>query len=82
MQVKQPIYQYLSFCFTHQQIGVRIILFNNLPQAMMILLVLHGTKDHRFVVVEKNGVVDFYHPRLKAGDHQHLVTVNAFENDI
>ncbi|XP_050713228.1 CD109 antigen-like isoform X2 [Eriocheir sinensis] len=64
-------------CRRGEQIGIRLIVFNNLPQDMMILLVLHGTKNHRFVVVEENGVVDFYRPRTKAGDHQHLVTVGA-----
>ncbi|XP_042213472.1 CD109 antigen-like [Homarus americanus] len=64
-------------CRRGEQVGMRIMVFNNLPQEMMILLVLHGADTHRFVLVEDNGVVDFYRPRTKAGDHQHLVSVNA-----
>ncbi|XP_069938701.1 CD109 antigen [Cherax quadricarinatus] len=64
-------------CRRGEQIGMRIMIFNNLPQEMMILLVLHGADTHRFVLVEEHGVVDFYRPRTKAGDHQHLVSVNA-----
>lgn len=55
---------------------MRVIVFNNLLEAMMILLVLHGTDSHRFIIVEEDGVVDFYRPRTKAGDHQHLITVS------
>ena len=47
-----------------------------LPEVMMIFLVLHGTDSHRFIIVEENGMVDFYNPRTKAGDHQHLITVS------
>ncbi|KAK8389963.1 hypothetical protein O3P69_012881 [Scylla paramamosain] len=64
-------------CRRGEQVGMRIMVFNNLPQEMMILLVLHGADTHRFVVVEDNGVVDFYRPRTKDGDHQHLLSVDA-----
>ncbi|MPD02472.1 CD109 antigen [Portunus trituberculatus] len=64
-------------CRRGEQVGMRIMVFNNLPQEMMILLVLHGADTHRFVVVEDYGVVDFYRPRIKEGDHQHLVSVDA-----
>ncbi|XP_050698378.1 CD109 antigen-like isoform X1 [Eriocheir sinensis] len=64
-------------CRRGEQVGMRIMVFNNLPQEMMILLVLHGADTHRFVAVEEHGVVDFYRPRVEAGDHQHLISVNA-----
>ncbi|KAG0724718.1 CD109 antigen [Chionoecetes opilio] len=62
-------------CRRGEQVGMRIMIFNNLPQEMMVLLVLHGADTHRFVAVEDNGVVDFYRPRVEAGDHQHLLSV-------
>lgn len=53
-------------------------MFNMLPdEVMMILLVLHGSDSHRFIIVEEDGVVDFYHPRTETGDHQHLITVSV-----
>ncbi|XP_068210039.1 CD109 antigen-like [Palaemon carinicauda] len=64
-------------CRRGEQVGMRVMVFNNLPQEMMILMVLHGADTHRFIAVEDKGVVDFYKPRTEAGDHQHLVSVNA-----
>ncbi|KAK7085756.1 hypothetical protein SK128_008452, partial [Halocaridina rubra] len=75
-----PVYISLEVpdsCRRGEQVGLRIMVFNNLPQEMMILMIVHGSESHRFVHVEKNGVVDFYHPRTEAGDHQHLVSVDA-----
>ncbi|KAK8397835.1 hypothetical protein O3P69_004559 [Scylla paramamosain] len=63
-------------CRRGEQVGVRVVVFNMLPdEVMMVFLVLHGTDSHRFIIVEEHGVVDFYRPRTKAGDHQHLITV-------
>ncbi|KAK3858623.1 hypothetical protein Pcinc_035182 [Petrolisthes cinctipes] len=67
-------------CRRGEQVGMRIMVFNNLPQEMMILLVLHGADTHRFIAVEDNGVVDFYRPRTLEGDHQHLVSVDPMSS--
>ena len=39
-------------------------------------MVLHGGDDYKFVVVEDNGFVSSYAPRLAGGDHMIMVTVN------
>lgn len=59
------------------QVGIRVMVFNNIETELLILLVLHGSDDHRFIMVEETGVVDFYRPRTMAGDHQHLVSVRT-----
>ncbi|XP_063601843.1 CD109 antigen-like [Penaeus indicus] len=73
-----PVYVSLEMpdsCRRGEQIGMRVMVFNNIEQELLILLVVHGSDDHRFVMVEETGVVDFYRPRTMAGDHQHLVSV-------
>lgn len=73
--IDEIVLMYPPFPYRFPQVGMRIMAFNNLPQEMMILLVLHGADTHRFIAVEENGVVDFYRPRTLAGDHQHLISV-------
>ncbi|XP_047481542.1 CD109 antigen-like [Penaeus chinensis] len=73
-----PVYVSLEMpdsCRRGEQVGMRVMVFNNIEQELLILLVLHGSDDHRFIMVEETGVVDFYRPRTMAGDHQHLVSV-------
>ncbi|ROT65787.1 hypothetical protein C7M84_016234 [Penaeus vannamei] len=73
-----PVYVSLEMpdsCRRGEQVGIRVMVFNNIETELLILLVLHGSDDHRFIMVEETGVVDFYRPRTMAGDHQHLVSV-------
>ena len=44
------------------------------------IVVLHGGDDYKFVVVEDNGFVSSYAPRLAGGDHMIMVTVNNAKN--
>ena len=44
------------------------------------IVVLHGGDDYKFVVVEDNGFVSSYAPRLAGGDHMIMVTVNNTKN--
>ncbi|MPD03336.1 hypothetical protein E2C01_098969 [Portunus trituberculatus] len=42
---------------------------------MLVMVVLEGSDDHRFVHVEGDASVSHFNPRLSRGDHQHLITV-------
>ena len=42
---------------------------------MLVMVVLEGSDDHRFVHVEGDASVSHFSPRLSSGDHQHLITV-------
>ena len=42
---------------------------------MQAIVVLHGDDSYRFIMVEDNGVVSSYAPRLSGGDHMIMVTV-------
>ncbi|KAK8404354.1 hypothetical protein O3P69_007576 [Scylla paramamosain] len=72
MQVEGP-----SFCRRGEQIAIRVHLYNSLAQNMLVMVVLEGSDDHRFVHVEGDASVSHYNPRLSRGDHQHLITVRG-----
>ncbi|CAL4102803.1 unnamed protein product [Meganyctiphanes norvegica] len=64
-------------CRRGEQVGIRVMVFNNLDIPHMILVVLHGSDDYKFLVVEEGGIIDRYKVRMESGDHQHLITVDA-----
>ncbi|XP_050736759.1 CD109 antigen-like isoform X2 [Eriocheir sinensis] len=72
MKVEAP-----SVCRRGEQIAVRVHLYNSQTQAMMVMVVLEGSKDHRFVHVERDASVSHFSPRLSSGDHQHLITLKG-----
>lgn len=72
MQVEAP-----SVCRRGEQIAVRVHLYNSLSQNMLVMVILEGSDDHRFVHVEGDASVSHYRPRLSSGDHQHLITVRG-----
>lgn len=56
-----------------EQIGIRISLFNYWTENLECLVTLHDSDDHAFIVVEKDGIVSSYKPRLLRGDIQTMV---------
>ncbi|XP_045124583.1 C3 and PZP-like alpha-2-macroglobulin domain-containing protein 8 [Portunus trituberculatus] len=72
MQVEAP-----SVCRRGEQIAIRVHLFNSQAQDMLVMVVLEGSDDHRFVHVEGDASVSHFNPRLSRGDHQHLITVRG-----
>ena len=73
----------LTYSLTHSlthplpypQIAIRVNLYNSLAQNMLVMVVMEGSEDYRFVHVEGDASVSHYNPRLSRGDHQHLITV-------
>ncbi|KAK7083284.1 hypothetical protein SK128_009995 [Halocaridina rubra] len=66
-----------SFCRRGEQVSVRVHLFNSDEKNLMVMVVLKGNKDYRFINVEENAQVNYHRPRLSAGDHQHLITLRG-----
>ncbi|PSN51286.1 hypothetical protein C0J52_05303, partial [Blattella germanica] len=62
-----------SACRRGEQLGLRLLLLNNEPYEMFVVLTLHGSPDYKFVHVEEGGIVTSFGARLTGGDHQHLV---------
>lgn len=44
-------------------------------EMFQVIVVLHGGENYRFVMIEDNGLVSSYSPRLSAGDHMIMVMV-------
>jgi len=66
-----------TVCHRGEQIGLRLLLLNNEPYEMFVVLTLHASPEYKFVHVEEGGIVTSYGARLSGGDHQHLVYVSA-----
>jgi hypothetical protein len=66
-----------TVCHHGEQIGLRLLLLNNEPYEMFVVLTLHASPEYKFVHVEEGGTVTSYGARLSGGDHQHLVYVSA-----
>ncbi|CAG2064382.1 unnamed protein product [Timema podura] len=64
-----------SACHRGEQVGLRLLLLNNEPYEMLVLITLHSSPHYKFVHVEMNGIVTSYGARLEGGDHQHMVYV-------
>nr|XP_045621040.1 CD109 antigen-like isoform X1 [Procambarus clarkii] len=64
-------------CRRGEQISVRVHLYNAVRQTVMVMVVLQGSPDYRFVHVEKDAIVSHYSPRLSSGDHHHLISVGG-----
>ncbi|KAK7083290.1 hypothetical protein SK128_010001 [Halocaridina rubra] len=71
-----------SFCRRGEQISVRVHLFNPSEINLLVMVVLKGNDDYRFINVEENAKVNYHKPRLSAGDHQHLITVRTHTKNI
>jgi hypothetical protein len=70
MNIEMP-----SVCVIGEQIGVRVNLFNNMPNKIEVVVILNNSPDYKFVHVEENGIVSAYNPRTSFGEHQHLVFI-------
>ncbi|KDR15355.1 CD109 antigen [Zootermopsis nevadensis] len=68
-----------TVCHHGEQIGLRLLLLNNEPYEMFVVLTLHASPQYKFVHVEEGGIVTSYGARLSGGDHQHLVYLPAGE---
>ncbi|KAG7167134.1 CD109 antigen-like 1 [Homarus americanus] len=66
-----------SFCRRGEQVSVRVHLYNSLQQTVVVMLVLPGSDDYRFINVENDATVSHYSPRLSSGDHHHLLWVEG-----
>ncbi|PNF42789.1 hypothetical protein B7P43_G13621 [Cryptotermes secundus] len=66
-----------TMCRRGEQIGLRLLLLNNEPYEMFVVLTLHTSPQYKFVHVEEGGIVTSYGARLSGGDHQHLVYLPA-----
>ncbi|XP_066991727.2 CD109 antigen isoform X2 [Anabrus simplex] len=62
-----------SSCRRGEQVGLRLLLINNEPYEMLVVLMLHASPDYMFVHVEENGVVSTYNARLSGGEHHHII---------
>ncbi|XP_068231654.1 CD109 antigen-like [Palaemon carinicauda] len=60
-----------------EQVGLRACVFNFHLSKVGILITLPDSEDYRSVLVEKNGFINSYAPRTSAGDHQHMVWLEA-----
>lgn len=66
-----------SISIIGEQIGVRVNLFNYMPNKIEVVVILNDSPDYKFVHVEENGIVSAYNPRTSYGEHQHLVFIKA-----
>ncbi|XP_043206412.1 CD109 antigen-like [Amphibalanus amphitrite] len=60
-----------------ETISARLLLVNNQDIEVLALVVLPNSPNYRFVHVEQDGVISHKNVRTSAGDHQHLVPVEA-----
>ncbi|XP_042213944.1 CD109 antigen-like isoform X2 [Homarus americanus] len=66
-----------TVCRRGEQISIRVLMFNLLDTTIQAVLLLHDSDDYSFVNVEKDGLVQYYKPRLSRGQHQHLVFIHG-----
>ncbi|RZF38559.1 hypothetical protein LSTR_LSTR006154 [Laodelphax striatellus] len=75
---KKPFTMHVSgprTCHRGEQLGLSILLSNNIEVEALVLVTLLSSPDYKFVHVEENGIVSSYNARLTTGDHQVLVYV-------
>ncbi|PVD21251.1 hypothetical protein C0Q70_19422 [Pomacea canaliculata] len=65
-----------------EQIGVRVTVFNYWydDDYLEVLVTMHGSEDHEFVLVEERGWVFSYKPNTHKGDHQTIVFLEPGES--
>ena len=59
-----------------EMIGVRIGLFNYFIEDLECIVMLHGSDNYKFVVIEEFGIVSSYAPRTISGDIQTMMFVS------
>lgn len=71
-----------SACRQGEQVGIRVTVFNYMTTATEATVLLHGSRDYKFVHVEENGFVRSYNPRTAYGEHQFFIYLNAQDSNI
>lgn len=66
-----------THCRQGEQVGIRVTVFNYMTTPIEAIVVLHGSKDYKFVHVEENGIVRSYNPRTSFGEHQFFIYLEA-----
>jgi len=59
-----------------EQIGIRVDAFNFQSQRIEGLIILHPSKDYKFVNVESDGLVSSFAPKLTNGEHHVLLIIH------
>ncbi|XP_037927862.1 CD109 antigen [Teleopsis dalmanni] len=66
-----------TFCRQGEQVGIRVTVFNYMTTPIEAIVVLHESKDYKFVHVEEDGIVRSYNPRTSFGEHQSFIYLEA-----
>ncbi|XP_018320205.1 CD109 antigen [Agrilus planipennis] len=69
-------------CRQGEQVGIRVTVFNYMPNAIEATVVLAGSPDYKFVHVEQNGVVRAYNPRTSFGEHQFFIYIKQQDAEV
>jgi len=59
-----------------EQIGIRVDAFNFQSQRIEGLIILHPSKDYKFVNIESDGLVSSFAPKLTNGEHHVLLIIH------
>jgi len=62
-------------CRLGEQIGIRVDAFNFQSHRIEALIILHPSKDYKFVNVERDGLVSSFAPRTTGGQHHVLLII-------
>ena len=63
-------------CRFGEQVGIRVDVFNFQPQRIEGLIILHPSKDYKFVNLETDGLVSSFNPKLTSGEHHVLLIIH------
>jgi CD109 antigen len=72
IQVEMP-----TECRLGEQIGIRVDAFNFQNNRIEALIILHPSKDYKFVNVDKDGLVSSFAPKITSGYHHVLLIIQA-----